>query len=125
MRKKILIADDNPGILEVVSIILESEGYEVKSTVDPQHVLQIQEDPPGLILLDIWMGGTDGRYICKQLKSDDATRNIPVILMSANSNIRSIAEESGADGFIAKPFEIDELISQIQSIYTSANPGNQ
>ncbi|MCH5686782.1 response regulator [Niabella sp. W65] len=117
MRKRILIADDNPGILDVVSIILESEGYEVRSTADPQHVLQIKDDPPGLILLDIWMGGTDGRNICKQLKADHATRHIPVILMSANSDIKAIAQESGADGFIAKPFEIDELISRIHATY--------
>ncbi|MGN7788021.1 response regulator [Niabella sp. 22666] len=123
MRKRILIADDNPGILEVVSIILESEGYEVKSTADPQHVLQVKEDPPGLILLDIWMGGTDGRHICKQLKADQETHHIPVILMSANSDIRAIAEESGADGFIAKPFEIDDLISKIQTIYSSGGTG--
>ncbi len=121
MRKSILIADDNPGILEVVSIILESEGYEVKSTADPQHVLQVKENPPGLILLDIWMGGTDGRHICKQLKADQATHHIPIILMSANSDISAIAEESGADGFIAKPFEIDDLISKIQTIYSSGS----
>lgn len=119
MRKKILIADDNPGILEVVSIILESEGYEVKSTANPQEVLQIKENPPGLILLDIWMGGTDGRHICRQLKADSSTRHIPVILMSANSDIKAIAAECGADGFIAKPFEIEDLINQIHLIYSS------
>lgn len=118
MIKRILIADDNPGILEVVSIILESEGYEVKSTANPEYVLQAKEDLPGLILLDIWMGGTDGRLICKQLKANSATRHIPVILMSANSELQTIAEESGADGFIAKPFEIDDLIHQIQSYYS-------
>lgn len=123
MRKRILIADDNPGILDVVSIILESEGYEVRSTADPQHVLQIKDDPPGLILLDIWMGGTDGRHICKQLKADHSTRHIPVILMSANSDIKAIAKESGADGFIAKPFEIDELISRIHTAYAFNSRG--
>lgn len=115
MVKRILIADDNPGILEVVTIILETEGYEVKTTDNPQQVLAAGEYQPGLILLDIWMSGSDGRHICRQLKTNEATRTIPVVLMSANSDLQAIAREAGADGYIAKPFEIEDLIQQIRS----------
>lgn len=69
---------------------------------------------PSLLLLDIWMSGLDGRDICKELKSDDKTKKIPIIMISANKDTKQIALEAGADGFIAKPFEIDTLIETVE-----------
>ena len=111
MPKKVMIADDDPGIVDFVSIALEMEGFEVSSTYNGATLLELQENLPDIFLLDIWMSGSDGRDICRQLKQKDATRHIPVIMISASKDIAKSAIDSGADNFLAKPFELDELIS--------------
>ncbi|MCL7987606.1 response regulator [Sphingobacterium sp. lm-10] len=111
--KKILVVDDNEGILDVLSIILEGEGYEVQQIIEPEKVLNLGSDLPDLILLDIWMSGADGRVICRHLKDQPKTKHVPVLLMSANKDIAEIAEEASADGYIAKPFEMEELIEMV------------
>jgi DNA-binding response OmpR family regulator len=113
-EKKIMIADDDPGIVDAVEMMLEFEGYTVTSTVDGATVLDMKEELPDLLLLDIWMSGEDGRDICKKLKSENITKNIPVIMISASRDIRDSAMAAGADDFLAKPFEMDELIKRIE-----------
>lgn len=112
--KKILVVDDNEGILDVVSIILEGEGYDVRQVIEPDQMMKLDEDLPDLILLDIWMSGADGRVICKQLKDQPSTKHLPVVLMSANKDIEEIAAEAGADGYLAKPFEMQDLIDIVK-----------
>lgn len=113
-KKKILIADDDPAILEALSMMLEDEGYEVLTTVDGATVGMMFEEQPNLLLLDIWMSGQDGRDICKALKAQDTTRHIPVIMVSANRDTKEIAEKAGADDFITKPFDRDFLLAKIE-----------
>lgn len=109
-----MIADDDPGIVDAVEMLLEFEGYEVTSTVDGATVLDMKEELPDLLLLlDIWMSGEDGRDICKKLKKDELTKGIPVIMISASRDVRDSAIAAGADDFLAKPFEIDELLQKI------------
>jgi DNA-binding response OmpR family regulator len=115
-QKKIMIADDDPGIVDAVEMILEFEGYEVTSTVDGTTVLDMKHELPDLLLLDIWMSGEDGRDICKKLKSMDITKNIPVIMISASRDIKQSAIDAGADDFLAKPFEMTELIKKIENL---------
>ena len=113
--KRILVVDDNEGILDVVSIILEGEGYEVHQLIEPDQVLSLTtDDLPDLILLDIWMSGADGRVICRALKDQPHTQQVPVVLMSANKDIAEIADSAGADGYLAKPFEMDDLIEIVK-----------
>lgn len=113
-KKKILIADDDPAILEALSMMLEDEGYEVLTTVDGATVGMMFEEQPDLLLLDIWMSGQDGRDICKALKAQDTTRHIPIIMVSANRDTMEISQKAGADDFIAKPFERDMLLAKIE-----------
>jgi DNA-binding response OmpR family regulator len=113
-QKKIMIADDDPGIVDAVEMLLEFEGYKVTSTVDGSTVLDMKEELPDLLLLDIWMSGEDGRDICRKLKSKNITKNIPIIMISASRDIRDSAMAAGADDFLAKPFEMDELIKKIE-----------
>lgn len=108
--KKVFVVDDNEGILDVISIILEGEGYEVLQIIEPDQVMDLHADLPDLILLDIWMSGADGRVICRHLKDKPQTKHIPVLLMSANKDIAEIAATAGADAYIAKPFEMQDLI---------------
>lgn len=112
--KKIIIADDDPGILDAVGILLEFEGYEVSSTPNGKTLLSMKDGFPDLVLLDIWMSGVDGRDICRQLKQQPDTCDIPVVLLSASKDIERSAIEAGADDFLAKPFEITDLLEKIE-----------
>jgi len=112
--KKIMIADDDPGIVDAVEIILDFEGYQVSSTVNGATILDMKTEFPDLLLLDIWMSGFDGRDICRKLKNDDTTKSIPIIMISASRDIERSAFDAGADDFLAKPFEIDDLLGKIR-----------
>lgn len=112
-KKKILIADDDPGILDAVMMFLEEFGYEVEITDDGGMLREFQHGYPDLLLLDIWMSGWNGRDICMVLKSQASTRNLPIILFSANKDTARIAKEAGADDFLTKPFEMDELLAKV------------
>jgi len=116
--KKVMIADDDPGIVDAVSIMLEFEGYDVKSTLNGGELLSMDTDLPDVLLLDIWMSGIDGRDICRQLKQKPATSAMPVILISASKDIERSALDAGADDFLAKPFEMDELLDKVAAYVT-------
>jgi CheY-like chemotaxis protein len=112
--KKIMIADDDPGILDAIGIMLEFEGYEVQSTLNGSSLLAMDIGFADLLLLDIWMSGVDGRDICRNLKKNPHTGNIPIVLISASKDIEQSAMDAGADDFLAKPFEIDDLLAKIE-----------
>jgi len=111
--RRIMIADDDPSILDALQQIFESEGYEVETSVDGETVAKIHEFCPDLLLLDIWMSGIDGRDICKKLKSQPKTQHIPIIMISANNDTKGIAKAVGADDFIAKPFDMQDLLAKV------------
>jgi CheY-like chemotaxis protein len=112
--KKIMIADDDPGILDAIEVLLEFEGYEVQTVSDGAALLVMESGFPDLLLLDIWMSGIDGRDICRHLKQKSSTSKIPIVLVSASSDIERSAIEAGADDFLAKPFDMDELLEKIE-----------
>lgn len=112
--KKILIADDNPAIVDILQTVLESEGYDVDSTIEASNIKNLIKRNPDLLLMDIRMPGHDGRKICRDLKNHADTKDIPVILISANKFIDMSPEEAGADCFIAKPFGMNELLSKVK-----------
>lgn len=111
--KKILLADDDAAILDATRMILELEGYEVLSTLDGGMVEQLLEEKPDLLLLDIWMGGHDGKEICRGLKAGDETKHLPIILISASRDVARSALDAGADDFIAKPYQLCELLAKV------------
>ncbi|MBI4080160.1 MAG: response regulator transcription factor [Candidatus Levybacteria bacterium] len=114
-RKNVLIAEDDPAICDVVTVILQEEGYAcaVIDTFD-SFISEVASKRPDLILLDIWLSGEDGSSLAKKLKTDNKTKSIPIVMMSANNETEKIANESGADGFLLKPFDIDDLISTVR-----------
>ena len=112
--KTIMVVDDDPAILDAVCIMLEFEGYEVYCTPDGAELLNMESNLPDLLLLDIWMSGLDGRDICKQLKQNLSTSKLPVVLISASRDIERSALAAGANDFLAKPFEIDDLLAKIE-----------
>ena len=113
MNKKILVADDDPAILHSIKMLLEDEGYNVETAVGDKTAQAVLDFLPDLILLDIWMSGMDGRDICKRLKSQPSTKHIPIIMISAHQDVKNIALESGADDFIAKPFDIFKMLEKV------------
>lgn len=115
MKKRVLVVDDDQDILEPLILILEDEGYSVDTTSKAENTyVKIESFKPDLILLDILMSGSDGRTICKKLKQQDVTKKIPVIMLSAHPGAKNDTIACGADNFIAKPFEIDELLTLIK-----------
>jgi len=112
--KKILVVDDEPDILEFLQVILEEEGYLVATTEKGEYVEKLHAGGlPDLILLDVLLSGKDGREIVKQLKSQEETKSIPIIMFSAHPSAEKTAREAGADDFVAKPFHIDFLLAVV------------
>jgi DNA-binding response OmpR family regulator len=113
IQKKVMIADDDPGILDAVEAMLAFGGYHVTSTPNAATLLGKIDNFPDLLLLDIWMPGTDGRDVCKQLKSQEYSKHMPIIMISASTELERSAKEAGADDFMEKPFDMDELLEKI------------
>jgi DNA-binding response OmpR family regulator len=115
MSSRILIIDDDEGILDGFQAMLESEGYEVMITRDSGYLSSLaSKDYPDLIFLDVLLSGEDGREICKKLKEKEMTKKIPVIMMSAALDMEKSTKEACADEFLRKPFEMDEVLKLIQ-----------
>ncbi len=114
--KTILIADDDEAIVDSLSMMLEVMGYNVNYTFDGTLVLHAIKNKPDLLLLDIWMSGVDGRDVCRELKSNPETKNIPVLMISASREIKQSALDSGADDFLGKPFEMKTLNDKIKAL---------
>jgi CheY-like chemotaxis protein len=113
--KNIMVADDDMSILDVVGSMLEFAGYRVTHSSTAELVLANPKFPD-LFLLDVWINGTDGREVCRQLKQSAATKDIPVILFSASRGIEQSAHEAGADDFLAKPFHMTDLLQKIEDL---------
>lgn len=114
-NKIILVADDDPGILEVINIILSDRGYQVITVDNPTAISKtIEKNHPNLILMDLWMSGMDGHEVTKILKEKSSSRHLPVIIISALSEGKKIAMDAGANGFLAKPFEIEDLLAIVE-----------
>lgn len=114
--KKILVVDDDPDILDALQLILEVAGYVVTTTEKGEYAENLHDTNGGLpdvILLDVLLSGKDGRLICQKLKSQEETKHIPIIMMSAHNDARKSSARVGADDFIAKPFDGDELLEKI------------
>lgn len=114
MAKKILIVDDDESILDAVSLVLEEEGYDVSVTIKGDEIFEkLEIFKPDAILLDVLMSGKDGREICKKLKKDDKTKGIPIIMISAHPSAKESTLSCGANAFLAKPFDTQELIDMV------------
>jgi CheY-like chemotaxis protein len=116
--KKILVVDDDQSIREVIMLILESEGFQVAGLDSGHGVLgTVQHTHPDLVLLDVQLGDSDGRDICRQLKRLPGTREIPVIMISANSGWTALQEKDcRPDDFLAKPFDIADLVDHVRRL---------
>lgn len=112
-QKDVLIMDDDPDIAEVLSMILEDAGFTTRTLNARETPETLKDDLPRVVLLDIWMSGRDGRDICRYLKSQQLTHHLPIILISASNNIQQFAMDAGADDYLTKPFNMEEVITKV------------
>ena len=116
--KKILVIEDDKDIRDTIVYILQEEKYEVIASENSKILKSINDYKPDLVLLDNWLtdwkSDANGQQLSKELKSDPTTSHIPVIIISAVSNIKEIAEAGLADGYLRKPFDLNELIEIVK-----------
>lgn len=110
----IVLIEDDRDIVDALQLLLQGKGYTVSTASRVSELDDILEAQiPDLILLDIWVGGNDGREMAKQLKSDERTKAVPIVVLSANLSTPQIAKDIKADDFVLKPFDVDHLLSVI------------
>lgn len=120
--KKVLIVDDDNAILEAMQLALEEESYEVNTVSDGDRAYEVSKSfKPDIILLDYLLSGNSGTEIIEVLKKDNSLKDIPIILLSAHPTAVHIAKESGATDFLAKPFNVEDLLNKILKCLTSKN----
>jgi DNA-binding response OmpR family regulator len=113
--KKILIIEDDGDTLEMLGYIAKQTEVEVVLRSDVLPLTEIEQINPDLIILDHWIGTKLGGDLCLEIKQNETTRYIPVILISALNEVRQIAIDSCADGSISKPFDIEEIQETIEA----------
>lgn len=113
-KKKILVTDDDDGVQDIFKLIFERAGYDVTILGEALSILENNYSYPDLFLLDRQLSGQDGLKVCRFLKEQNATKHIPVIIVSATPGIGKLAREAGADDFIEKPFQIKELLQKVE-----------
>lgn len=107
----ILIVEDDPQVARLISLVLERSGYSGEVVADAENALQrIAEARPQLIFADLSLAGTGGDVLCSRIKGNGGTRDIPFVILSGDRDIAEKANVCGADAYLGKPFEFDELI---------------
>lgn len=115
--KKVLVVDDDVDLLDNMRTILTAKGYEVFGISDASELFPtIKFFQPHVIILDILLASHDGRELCRQIKNQDDTKGIPVIMFSAHPDAEAFVFAAGAEEFLQKPFEIKTLLSKIDSL---------
>ena len=122
----ILVIEDNPGVLEGITSILEYSGYSSQGEMRFNESIfrQLKAGRFDLIILDVMLSGADGREIARRLKRSEATKHVPILMMSAYHNIEDSVREAGADDFLSKPFGIDELLQKVERNTKGPNPNH-
>lgn len=113
MQKTVYLIDKDPAVIDVIALMLADEGYRTVIASKPFDLSELLGAGPALIILH---NGLDGKgiTICRKIKHELQTRNIPVIMSSTNANLSSISQTAGADAFIRKPFDLDEFCALIK-----------
>jgi DNA-binding response OmpR family regulator len=116
---KILVVDDEHDVLKMIRIRLEKNGYTVITASNGNECIEkAVEEKPGVILLDVLLSGQSGYEVCKSLKADAKTKDIPVIMITSliGESTQRHGIESGAEYLISKPFDLDDLLWEIEDV---------
>ena len=117
---RIIIVDDDRDLLQIEKHFLTTKGFDVSIFTDWSHASEsIKTAEPQLVMLDVFLSDVDGLEVCKRLKSSPNTRHIPVLILSGYPRVADTAiYEFGADDFLAKPFEVNDLVKKIHKVLT-------
>lgn len=116
MSKLVLVAEDDTDILNLVTAVLEDAGFEVGSAMGPGAVVEAKQRHPDVILLDYQMPGMDGVRVAQELHADPATKQIPIVAMTAAGRAPMVCHEMDANGCLGKPFDIDHLVEVVNAM---------
>lgn len=119
MGTDILIAEDEPSILEALSFVLQRAGWTVQAVTDGEAVMSaIRRMQPRILVLDIMMPKRSGFEVLKQIRTEPATRELPVLVLTAKGQQqdRRVAEELGADGFVTKPYSNADVVDAVRTL---------
>jgi len=122
MREHILVIEDDEGILQVLQRGLSYEGYSVETALDGRDgLVRARLRPPTLVVLDWMLPGLDGLEVCQRLR---AAGNVPILMLTAKDTVADRVEglDAGADDYLVKPFEFDELLARIRALLRRAKP---
>jgi two-component system sensor histidine kinase/response regulator len=125
---KIMIVDDNVDTVELLTKRFKAQGYETAAAYDGEQALKmVRECLPDLIILDIMMPKIDGYEVCRQLKEDETTKHIPILMLTAKSQVPEKVKglDTGADGYLTKPFDYNELAARVRSQLARKNASMQ
>jgi len=117
-QKRILLVDDEVDLVETLRFSLENEGYNVLVSHDGEDALnQARKENPDLILLDLMLPKLDGYKVCRLLKFDENYKHIPILMLTAKTQEKDklLGKETGANDYITKPFDTDELLKKVKS----------
>ncbi len=113
----VLIVDDDTGVQETLEAILEFEGYEVAIAHDGLEALEwLTQATPDLVLLDLMMPRLDGFGVVRELEQRGRRSAMPIVVLTADGRAKEKAEQVGADGYVAKPFELNNLLAEIERV---------
>jgi DNA-binding NtrC family response regulator len=117
MEKSVLVFDDDVDILSILTYLLEEKGWKINTRTTCANILQdIEETKPDIILMDNWIPDAGGKVATQLIKSHPEYKDIPVIYFSANNDVATLAEEAGADTYLAKPFDLDQLEDLLSNV---------
>ncbi len=113
--KKILVAEDDPGITELMKIALTGRGYKILTCADGYRVPgAVAKFGPDLIIMDLWLPGIDGQKLTKRLKTQPETKDIPIVIVSAQRRLSEVVKKFKADGHVSKPFDVNNLLNYVE-----------
>ena len=115
--KRIVVLDDDPDIGIMIKMMLEFKGYEV-TVIDRAEKIKdtIREVRPSMVIMDMLLSGRNGMDVCQELKNESSTATVPVMMMSAHPNAKDTCLKAGANAFIAKPFDMQELLGKVTDL---------
>lgn len=119
MAIRVLIAEDEPHIVESLSFVLGREGFDVSAVLDGESVIEhLRSERPGVVILDVMLPQLNGFEVLKRIKSDPSLAGIPVVILTAKGQAqdRRMAEEIGVDGFMTKPFSNREIVEEVRRL---------
>jgi DNA-binding response OmpR family regulator len=117
MAKRVLVLDDDIGVLEAIETALTYEGFEVRTLGRTYNIFKnIQDFNPDVLILDLFLGGINGAELCKKIKNNRETQDLAVIIISAYKTNIDVLHSFGCDHFIPKPFDLAELYQGINKV---------